>query len=306
MLDVIVIGAGPGGLQAALTLGRSRRSTLLLDAGPGRNEPAHEVHNFLSREGAGPEELRAIGLRELAAYPTVEVRRAEAVAAISQEGGYTVRLSDGTAESARRLVLATGVVDVLPDIEGLAPLWGRTAVHCPYCHGWEVRDRPFAVLALRPQDAYFAAHLTRWSADVVLCLDGKDELPEDQRKLLASTNVQVRPEPVVRLEGKGSELQRMVFESGPVLERGALFLKPPTKQRSDLPRLLGCDILDDDCVQVDNFARTAVRGVYAVGDMARRPEIPIATPQVALAAAEGATAAVAIDTELVYGKLPWE
>ncbi|MFK0294888.1 NAD(P)/FAD-dependent oxidoreductase [Streptomyces sp. NPDC090442] len=306
MLDATVIGAGPGGLQTALTLGRSRRSVLLLDGGPGRNEPAHEVHNFLSREGTPPEDLRAMGLRELAAYPTVEVRRTEAVAAISQEGGYTVRLSDGTAESARRLVLATGVVDALPNIEGLGPLWGRTAVHCPYCHGWEVRDRPFAVLAMRPQDAYFAAHLTRWSPDVVLCLNGQDELPDDQARLLASLNVKVRPEPIARLEGKGSELQRIAFTSGPPLDRGALFLKPPTAQRSDLPRLLGCEILDDDSVRVDNFARTSVRGVYAVGDMARRPEIPIATPQVAVAAAEGATAAVAIDTELVYGKLPWE
>ncbi|MGH7867177.1 MAG: NAD(P)/FAD-dependent oxidoreductase, partial [Candidatus Dormibacteraceae bacterium] len=301
MFDVIVVGGGPAGLQTALTLGRARRSALVLNAGPGRNAQSSGMHNFLSRDGTSPAEFRKIGRQELSVYPSIEVREVEASTVRGQSNDFTVNLADGTEQSARRLVLATGVIDEPPGIEGLAPLWGRSVLHCPYCDGWELRDKPLAVLAMRPYDAHFAVHLTRWSKDVVLCLNGKGELAEDQWNLLRGAGVEVREEPIVRLEGNGSQLEYLVFNAGPPLASRALFLKAPTRQRSGLARQLCCRILDDDSVEVNDFAQTSVAGVYAVGDMARRLSMPAPASQVMLAASQGIAAAVTIDTELVYG-----
>src|SRR5690606_34029485 len=166
MLDVMIVGGGPAGLAAAQTLGRVRRETLLIDAREPRNAASPAMHNFLSRDGTPPAELRAIARAELEAYPSVQVREG-VVSGIrrSAGGGFGIVLGAGGAVRARRVLLATGVVDELPPIEGLAALWGRAVLHCPYCHGWEVRDAPLAVLGAAPERARLALHLTRLSGD---------------------------------------------------------------------------------------------------------------------------------------------
>jgi len=305
MVEVVIIGAGPAGLAAALTLGRSRRPTLVLDAGQGRNALAEAVHGFLSRDGTAPEELRHAARRDLAAYPDVELRDSAVLAATAEPDGFRVTLSDATELTARRLLLATGVVDELPAIEGLAPLWGRSALHCFYCHGWEVRDQPLAILALRRVDLAFAVQLKRWSADVILCRDGGPDLEfgEDERALLAQFGVGLREEPIVRLDGHDGILERMVFRSGESLRRRALFLHPPARQRSPLPTQLGCELLDDGAVAINELGQTSVAGVYAAGDMARRPSLPLRGQQVSPAAAAGQLAAIALDRELAFAAM---
>jgi thioredoxin reductase len=174
-IDVVIVGGGPAGLNAALTLGRARRSVLLVDSGRPRNAPAQAVHGFLTRDGLPPAELRRIGRQQLAAYPTVEVRDTEVldVRIVGEpSGGFLVTLAEGSVTRARRLLLATGLVDQLPPIDGLAELWGNSVLHCPYCHGFEVRGQALAVLGGDPRAIQLAAHLTRFSPDVALCTNG--------------------------------------------------------------------------------------------------------------------------------------
>jgi thioredoxin reductase len=298
--DVVIVGTGPAGLSAALALGRARRTTLVIDGGPGRNAPSDGVHNFLSRDGIAPSDLRKIALEQLTTYSTVEVRTDQVESATAVDDEFDFVLSDNDRVRARRLLLATGVVDDLPAIPGLAERWGRSVVHCPYCHGWERRDIPLAVLALGEAGVRQAIHLRRFSPDVAMCLGTDFELDEEQRQLLAARDVTVLEQPLASVGGEGDSLQWLAFADGSRLDRSALFVHAPLRQRSDLPTQLGCRILDDGAVEINDLGQTSVPGVYAAGDMARRPALPVAGAQVILAAAEGTLAAMVIDQELLY------
>jgi thioredoxin reductase len=303
MLDVVIVGGGPAGLSAALMLGRARRTALLCDSGQPRNAGVHAMHGFLSRDGMDPAALRQAGRDQLRPYPTVQVRATQVRTITRDADQFTVTLGDGTTEQARRLLLATGVVDEPPPIPGLAELWGRGVFNCPYCDGWEVRDQPLAVLASDPRNLQLALQLTRWSPDVLLCSNGTAGLDEDARRLLDAHKVGLRGEPIARLDGGNGKLGRIVFTEGEPEARSAAFLHAPTRQRSDLPRRLGCTLLEDGSVMVDDLGQTSVPGVLATGDMARRPSMPVPGAQVVIAAAEGAIAAVAIDQALFLQQL---
>jgi thioredoxin reductase len=307
MLDVVIVGGGPAGLNAALMLGRARRRVLLCDAGAPRNAPVAHLHGFLSRDGLPPSELGRIGREQLGAYGSVELRQVQVAAAGAADDGegFAVTLADGRREAARRLLLATGVVDQLPAIDGLASLWGRSVFNCPYCDGWEVRDQPLAVLGADQRALQLALHLTGWTDDVVWCTNGPLPAPlqEAAGAHLAARGVRLREEPIAGLEAADGQLKRVVFATGESVERRAAFLHPPTRQRSDLPGQLDCVLLEDGSVSVGDFGQTSVAGVFAAGDMARRPTMPVPGAQIVIAAAEGAIAAVAIDQDLVMNDL---
>jgi thioredoxin reductase len=299
--DVVVVGAGPAGLNAALVLGRARRNVLLTDTGEPRNAPVRAMHGFLSRDGTDPAELRSIARDQLQQYPSVEIRHV-AVEKVGREADHLeVSLSDRTTVLTRRVVLASGVVDELPDIDGLAEHWGRGVFNCPHCDGWEQRDQPLAVLGADAVIVLLALNLTHWSPDVVLCTNG-GTVDANSLRLLAARDVTVLADLVRAVEGSGTGLERIVLADGP-LERRALFFHAPTHQRSDLPAQLGCAFLDDGSVQVDDLGHTNVPGVFAVGDMARRPSMPVPGALVVIGAAEGAVAGVAIDQEFLFESL---
>lgn len=297
MYETIVVGAGPAGLSAALTLGRARRQVLLLDGGAGRHQHSDGVHMLLSRDGMAPPELRAAALADLAAYPSVHIHAARATRASGDHGCFSVTLHDGSDVDAQRLVLASGVRDMLPQLEGLEPMWGRGVPHCVYCHGYERIGAAVAVLILTPFDTHQALHLTRFSDDVVACTNAAVE-SDELRELLARHSVALYEEKLVRLEGRGAELERLVFADGSTLARDVLFCHPPTCQGSDLAASLGCELLPDGSVEVDTLGRTSVPGVYAAGDMARCSHAD-RQHRVPVAAAAGVTAAVAADQELL-------
>jgi thioredoxin reductase len=307
MFEVVIVGGGPAGLNAALLLGRARRRVLLCDAGAPRNAPVAHLHGFLSRDGLPPDQLGRIGREQLGAYGSVELRQVqvEAASPASDDDGFVVTLADATHERARRLLLATGVIDQLPAIDGLAALWGRSVFNCPYCDGWEVRDQPLAVLGADHRAFQLALHLTGWSDDVVWCSNGPLPAPlqEAGGALLAARGVRLREEPIAGLEGADGQLARIVLATGEAVERRAAFLHPPTRQRSDLPGQLGCVLLEDGSVSVGDFGQTSVAGVFAAGDMARRPTMPVPGAQIVIAAAEGAIAAIAIDQDLLLNDL---
>ncbi|MGI8910720.1 MAG: NAD(P)/FAD-dependent oxidoreductase [Rubrobacteraceae bacterium] len=301
--DVVVIGGGTAGLSAALVLGRSRRRVLVLDGGEPRNAPASGVHGFFSRDGILPEELLRIGREQLEPYGGVEYRAVGATEVSGSDGSFGVTLEDGDEVLARKLVLATGIVDELPETPGFRELWGRGVYHCPYCHGWEIRDRPLAVLNSGEIAAEHTLLIRNWSRDLILLTDGPAGLEEEDLQRLRALGVGVNEKGIARLEGRndGSEgLSRVVFEDGSTLAREGLFYGPPQRQRSGFAEALGCEVVAmgsaAEVVKADPMTwETSVPGVYAAGD-AGSPPSPLQS--VVLAAASGANAAAFLNKAL--------
>jgi thioredoxin reductase len=300
--DVVVAGGGSAGLSAALVLGRSRRRTLVLDGGEPRNAPSSGVHGFFTRDGIPPEELLKVGREQLEPYPSVEVRPARVTGASGKNGDFEVTLDVGAAVRARKLLLATGVVDELPGRSGFNEFWGRGVYHCPYCHGWEVRDRPLAVLSSGEGAAERAAFIRNWSRDLVLLTDGPAHLNQEGRRILRALDIPVREGRISRLEGdpRGAAggLRRIRFEDGSSLEREGLFYVPPQRQGSELAQMLGCEIVAmgqaPAGVKGDPTTReTTVVGVYVAGDAGN------AVQSALLAVASGANAAFFVNHSLV-------
>ena len=264
--DVVIVGGGPAGLSAALTLGRGRKRVLLCDSGPPRNARAVHVQNFVTRDGVTPGEFRRVAREQLQQYPSVEVRD-ERVGEIKGElGAFTIQLSNDTIE-ARRILLATGMIDELPNLEGFAELWGHSIFQCPYCHGWEIQNQRFAYLAANPDALSFAVLLRGWSNDVVVLTDGKFDVPEENRVTLAAGEVRLEERPLQRLVAAGGRLVQIELEDGVSLERDALFVHPRQRQ-VDVVRALGVELDDKGFVRVDEATReTSVAGVYAAGDL---------------------------------------
>ena len=292
--DVIIVGGGPAGLSAALVLGRACRSVLVIDDGRPRNHATRTVHGFLTRDGIDPFELRRLGLEELQRYDTVRVEHAEVTAATrGTDGVFHVDLQDGRQFRARRLLLATGVVDLLPTVPGFDEMYGRSVFHCPYCDGWELRGQPLAVYGCQQRGYGLAVELLGWSRDVVLCSDGACELDGDELATLDRNGIRVREERIARLEGTDGMLERIVFESGDVLPRRAMFFTTGQVQASRLARQLGCEFNEKGTVRTGPYEMTHVPGLYVAGDASRHVQ------WVVVAAAEGAEAAYAISQDLI-------
>jgi thioredoxin reductase len=294
MYDVIIVGAGPAGLSAALMLGRSRRRVLVCDSGTPRNAAAQALHGYLTRDGMAPREFLRIARAELKEYDCVELRDVEVTAAeCSTDSRFHVTLATGEDYRSRKLLIATGVVDMLPDIPGFQELFGSSVFHCPYCDGWEVRDQPLAIYGRGTRGSGLALELTAWSRDLVLCTDGPPEIDEDGLARLARNAIRVRDDRITRLEGRNGILERVVFDSGDPLPRRALFFTTGQTQRSQLAIALGCEFNDKGTVRTGKYETTHLRGLYVAGDASR------AVQWVVVAAAEGAEAAFAINTDLL-------
>ena len=292
--EVAIVGGGPAGLAAALVLGRMRRRVLVLDA----DDPAHAVsdgvYGFFGHDGIPPGKLRWIAREQLQPYESVTVRMwtAEHVAATPR--GFSVRAA-GTTIEAGVLLLCSGLRFELPPLEGLAALWSRGVYHCPYCHGWEVRDRPLAAYGTKA--ASLALLLTSLSDDIVLLTDGSSDLDPDEAKLLRSAGGLVRSDRVARVEPEGGKLARVVFADGSGDDRAAIFLVP-TVAPSALIRELGCEVDQSGQIVTDADGRTSVAGVFAAGDTTTDRKA------VVLAAAAGSRAAYVINAGLARGLLP--
>ncbi|QNH62472.1 NAD(P)/FAD-dependent oxidoreductase [Hymenobacter sediminicola] len=301
--DVVIIGAGSAGLSAALVLGRSLRRVLVCDGGAPRNVSSPGVHGFLTRDGAKPADLLRLGREQLQPYTTVELRPARVLAVAPMAVGFELTLEGETGRNstctARKILLATGVEDELPVVEGMREFWGTGVLHCPYCHGWEVRDQPLAVYGRGKTVTGLALLVSRWSKDVVVCTDGPGGLTDNARRRLRRQGIQVREEEIRQLAGTGrGELRHIVFQNGEKLPRTAVFIHAHQHQRAQLAEQLGCRFTKKGSVWVDKNAQTTLPGLYAAGD-----NTP-GTQQALLAAAKGSQAAICINEQLTREECP--
>jgi thioredoxin reductase len=273
--DCVVVGGGVAGLSAALVLGRARRRTLVLDRGGQSNRAAAHVGGLLGHDGTPPAELYELARAQVAAYDAVALRDAEAVDARAEGDGFAVVLGDGGGEvRARVLVLATGMAYEVPDVPGFAELWGGAVFHCPFCHGWDVRDRPLVVYGAGEVADRQAALLAAWTDDVTV----------------------VDPGDLAGLRVEDGALQAVVRRDGSEVRCDAVLVHAPLRRRDALPERLGLALTDDGLVAVDAQARTSVPGVYAAGDLAVAPQ------QVAIALGSGHLAGVVATRELLFGR----
>jgi thioredoxin reductase len=296
--DCIVVGGGAAGLSAALVLGRARRRALVVDADGQSNLAAGGIGGLLGHDGRPPAEFYEAGRSELGAYPSVEVRRGEVVTGTSDGEGFELEMADGTRERTRRVLLATGMDYRMPDIPGLRELWGRSVFHCPFCHGWEMRDQPLAVLADAERAVHMALMLRGWTDDVVVLTDGPAGLDEDATGKLTAAGVRVDEREIAEFVAESGELAAVRFTDGTSIDRRGVLVAASLRQRGGLAAQLGVTALPSgpvavDAVEIDPFHRTSVPGVFSAGDLSAQ------MPQVAAAIAAGSLSAAAVVQSLL-------
>lgn len=296
-LDVLVLGGGAAGLSGALTLARSRRSVLVLDAGEPRNAPADGVHAFLTRDGLPPAELVRLGRAEVESYGG-RIRAGSAIAARRDGELFAVDTTDGDTLHARRLLVATGLVDELPDLPGVRELWGHDVLHCPYCHGWEVRDQPVAVLGSGPNSLHQVKLFRQLTADLVYLRHHAPTPTDEEAEQLAALGVTVIDEEVAGLETADGRLTGVRLAGGRIVPRTALVVGPRFVARSAVLEDLGVPVVDHPwggryVATVDTTGRTEVPGVWVAGNVADL------SAQVVAAAVAGTMAGARINADLV-------
>lgn len=296
--ECIVVGSGAAGLSAALVLGRARQRTLVIDGGDQSNLSAEGIGGLLGHDGRPPAELYAAGRAELGAYPTVELRRGEVTDGERQDAGFMLELADGSRQLAQSVLLATGMDYRFPEVPGIAERWGRSVFHCPFCHGWEVRDQPLGVLDRGAAGAQRALLLRMWSDEVALLANGPADLDAADAARLRDAGVPVEERPVAELRGPGSSLASVSFADGGERRCHGLLVPVTMQQRSALAEQLGAraaeaDSIFADAVEVDATLNTGVPGLYAAGDVSGQ------MPSVANAVAAGSRAAATIVHDLI-------
>ena len=301
--DVVVVGGGAAGLNGALMLARARRSVLVVDAGEPRNAPAEAVHGLLGHDGRPPRELLALGRDEVRRYGgrVVEARVEAATAVAPEDGalGFEVTLDDGRSVRARRLLVTTGLVDELPDVPGLRERWGHEVLHCPYCHGWEVRDRAIGVVASGPQSVHQALLFTQWSGDVMFFTHRSPAPEGEEAEQLAVRAVRVVEGPLAEVVVEDDALTGVRLEGGTVVARDALVVAPRMVARAGFLEGVGLKAVEhpsgggEHVPSVDGTGRTDVPGVWVAGN------VTDLTAQVGASAAAGAVAAAQINMDLL-------
>jgi thioredoxin reductase len=289
---VAIAGAGPAGLSAALILGRARRRVLICDTGTPRSWASKEMHAYLSRDGISPAEFLGLARAEVRRYPGVRYLPQQVCAARRVQNGFTLRLADGRRVRCRKLLIATGVFDELPRIAGIDALFGRSVFQCPYCDGWEMRDRRVLVYGRQQRGFEMARAMTSWTRDIALCTDGRAGYTAEQRRLLERNGITLWEKHVAALEGSRGRLRMVRFTDGTSLARDAMFFDTPSHAQSRLAESLGCHFGRDGGVLCGKYEATSVPGVFVAGNIIRDVQLSI------VAAAEGARAAFGINRAL--------
>ncbi|MFD1957171.1 NAD(P)/FAD-dependent oxidoreductase [Paenibacillus thailandensis] len=293
LIDVAIIGGGPAGLNAALVLGRARRSVIVIDEERPRNRVTRESHGFLTRDGMNPGEFRKLAKEQIGAYPSVRFAEDTAVAVSGRDGDFWIGTKTGAMYRSRKLLFAVGKKDLPIEINGLAEVYGKSAFVCPYCDGWEMRDQPLVLIARGDGAMHSAMLLSGWTNDTVLCTNGPDGLTPGQRAELDRHRIPVFEASIRAIESTYGIVECVILQDGITIACKGIFFTPRLAPGSDLPQTLGCRLTPSGTVAVDAYGKTNVPGVYSAGDAATE------LYQVVTAASTGALAAIGINGELL-------
>lgn len=291
--DVIIIGGSYAGLSAAMSLGRALRNVLIIDSGKPCNRQTPHSHNFLTRDGQTPAALSALAKEQVMNYKTLTFYEGLAVSGTKTENGFEIHTQSGDRFSAKKLVFASGIRDIMPDIEGFAECWGITAIHCPYCHGYEVKQERTGILANGDGAFEYARLISNWTQDLTVFTNGPSTLSEEQTAKIRSHNINIIEKEISSLEHENGYLRRIIFKDQSDFPLKAVYSRPQYEQHSDIPAALGCELTEQGLLKIDAMQRTTLPGVYACGDNAS------AMRSVANAVAMGSFAGAALNREMV-------
>jgi thioredoxin reductase len=290
--DVLVIGGGPAGMNAAVVLGRCKRRVILFDTKEYRNRWSHGMHNYLTRDDILPGDFVKLSHKELDKYGVIRIEKRIVNARKNEKGIFVARDEDGNTYYSKKLLVATGLSDNLPKVEGFEEWYGKAIFHCPYCDGWEVRDKRIGVYARNKEGWELALNLKAWTDHVTLYTDGKNSVKPDQQKQLIANNITVVTLPIARVQGSKNKLDKIVFTNGTSVDCDAIFFVNGFSQQCNLAEAFGCEMTQKGVVKANKNQQTNIPGLYVAGDVARDMHF------VVVAAAEGAKAGVNINKEL--------
>jgi Thioredoxin reductase len=297
LYDCAIIGGGPAGLNAALVLGRARRSVVLFDDNKPRNAVTHESHGFITRDGVKPEEFRRLAHADISKYPSVQMVRTKVVDMVRRGHAlFLMQTSNGDVYQARTVILALGLKERLPAISDVADYYGISLFSCPYCDGWELRDQPLAVISENESHRYsMASTVYNWSKDLIVCTNGVGSFEPQQRAKLLSRGVRIFEQPIASLKGRNGRLQKIVFANGTEVARTGGFVTSNWHLAIRFAEKLGCRLNESGGLAIDDYGKTTVEHVYTAGDAAT-----ISPAQLIVAAAGGSKAAMSVNTALTH------
>lgn len=291
--DAVIIGGSYAGLSAAMSLGRALRKVLIIDSGNPCNKQTPYSHNFITHDGESPEEISSKAREEVMKYSTVSFQKGRVTAVTKPDDHFNVQTEENGIFSARKIVFATGVLDIIPDIAGFAECWGRSILHCPYCHGYEFQDQKTGIFANGEAGFDQAKFISNWTRDLVLYTNGDSTLNEEQTKLLESRKIKIFENEIEGFEHEKGQIQNIVFKDQTKRPLNALYASPQVKQQSELPKELGCEFTDHGRIEVDIFQKTNVPGIYAAGDNSSLGRA------VSVAVSAGSVAGMMLNKELI-------
>lgn len=291
--DVIIIGGSYSGLAAGMALGRALREVLIIDSGEPCNRQTPHSHNFITHDGKTPKEIARLAKEQVERYDTVRFFNGLAISGARLESGFEIRVASGEAFHAKKLVFATGIRDIMPDIGGFAECWGISVLHCPYCHGYEVKGETTGILGNGEYAFEFSMLISNWTKDLTLLTNGASTLTAEQRAKLEKRNIKIVEKEIDRLEHIGGHIQNIIFTDGTKYFVKAMYARCTFEQHSRIPEALGCEMTEDGYIKINPFQATSVPGVFACGDNTTRVR------SVANAVAMGTAAGAMVNREII-------
>lgn len=288
LLDCAIIGGGPAGLNAALVLGRSLKKTVLFDDNQPRNRVTHESHGFLTRDGINPQELKRLAQQELTHYPDVQVDTSRVATVTKEPKSFRIETEGGGVVHARKVILATGFTETLPDIPRMQEFYGTSLFSCPFCDGYEMRNEPLVIISENEAAGHLAKVVSNWTNNLIIATNGKKHIKPAEQKTLEHHGVLVYEEPIRSLDGENGKLRAITFEDGTTIERSGGFVTAEWHQSTSIATDLGCYINERGGVETDPMQRTNIEGVFACGDISMGPA------QLIIAAGQGSLAATSV------------
>ncbi|MCD6010768.1 MAG: FAD-dependent pyridine nucleotide-disulfide oxidoreductase [Flavipsychrobacter sp.] len=291
--DVIIVGGSYSGLAAGMALGRAMRHVLIIDSGMPCNRQTPRSHNFLTQDGKTPHEIATIAKQQVAQYSTVEFTRGSAVSGEKTENGFIIKTASGATHNTKKLIFATGVKDIMQNIPGYAACWGISVLHCPYCHGYEVRNDVTGILGNGDYGFEFSSLISNWTKDLTVFTNGIATLTPIQTEKLNKHNIKIVEKEVERFEHTDGHLHNIIFKDGSDFPIRVIYARSAFEQHCPIPQTMGCELTEEGYIKVNGLQKTSIHGVYACGDNTTRMRT------VANAAAMGTTAGMMANKELV-------